>query len=349
MKLFRHIVLCGVLVLAALSLFLHPELSARAITDGLRVCAGSILPALFPFFVISNLWLYLGYDRNMSRILAPWMERFFRLPGPVSSALLLGAIGGYPAGAQTLVRLYQQNQISKQEAESALFFCSNAGPAFVFGVLGGTIFQSAAIGAVLWAIHLCSALLLGFLFRPKQRPNSKSHPTSSASRPFLPALTESIGKAGQTTILVCIFVLFFSILSQYLSALLPKTTASAILLGSLELAGGCTRLGTQHLSQETVFVLSAGLLGWGGLCVHCQTASLLYEASLSPKPYLYGKLLHGILSTAMACLTAPLLPLQVPCFAAEARPPTEAISLLCSLLALLFLKSSSGKMSDHRI
>ena len=77
--------------------------------------------------------------------------------------------------------------------------------------------------------------------------------------------------------------------------------------------------------------------------------AMLYEAGLSPRTYLFGKALHAMVSTAFACIVAPLLPLQVPCFASASRPPVEAVCLLASLLGLLVLKSSSGKMSEHRI
>ena len=121
----------------------------------------------------------------------------------------------------------------------------------------------------------------------------------------------------------------------------------------ISMVSGCAYLlylqGGKGLSQETVFVICAGLLGWGGLCVHCQTVSLLQKNGLFSRTHWLGKALHALCSTALACLAAPLLPLQIPCFAAVHRIPVEEISLLTSLTVLIFLKSSSGKNTDHRI
>ena len=345
----KRIPLCVLMLLAACLLLLAPDRSAEAISQGLRVCAGSILPVMFPFFVWSELWIRMGFAQSMCRFLGPVTIKLFHLPEEAASALILGAIGGYPAGAQVTARLYGSGQLTKKEAEATLLFCNNAGPAFILGVLGGGLFQSTAIGLALWAVHLLAAWIPGFLFRPKDVPSRRNSPRSKNTVPFLPALTEAIGQAGQTTLHVCTFVLLFSILFQHLRAFLPESVFTTVLLGSLELAGGCSRLGALGLSQETVFVICAGLLGWGGLCVHCQTVSLLQQNGLLSRTHWLGKALHALCSTALACLAAPLLPLQIPCFAAVHRIPVEAISLLTSLTVLIFLKSSSGKTTDHRI
>ena len=341
--------LLPVLLLCAVILFRFPEYAVHAVSTGLRVCAGTVIPALFPFFVLTDLWIRLGNNNKLLDHISPIMTKVFHAPGVVSSAFLLGAISGYPIGAQTIATLHIQKQLSKQDAEQALFFCCNAGPAFVFGILGAALFHSAMIGAALWAIHLLSAIFLGFLFRPEHTANISVTDTRQKQEPFLPALTQAIQNGGATAIRISIFIVFFSILAEYLQHLFPPSLISTILLGSLELASGTVRLGQSGISQETAFVISAGLLGWGGLCVHCQTVSILHAAHLDEKRYIYGKLLHGILSVALACLVAPFLPLKMPCFSSGSPPPIGAITLLISLLVLLILKTSSGKMSEHRI
>jgi len=343
-------ILPGVLMfLSASLLLLAPERSAEAISHGLQVCAGSILPVMFPFFVWSELWIQMGFSKTICRFLGPVIEKLFHLPQESASALILGAIGGYPAGAQVTTKLYDSGRLTKTEAEATLLFCNNAGPAFIIGVLGGALFQSTAIGLALWAIHLLAAWIPGFLFRPKKIPSKTVSFSGEDKRSFISALTEAIDHAGQTTFHVCVFILIFSILFQQLQALLPKSVFTTVLLGSLELAGGCSRLGTLGLTQETAFVICAGLLGWGGLCVHCQTVSLLSQTDLCTRTHWLGKTLHALCSIALACLVSPFLPLRLPCFTSASRPPTEAICLLASMVILVFLKSSSGKTTHHRI
>ena len=71
-------------------------------------------------------------------------------------------------------------------------------------------------------------------------------------------------------------------------------------MGIVELTGGILQLPPTRAG----FVMAAALLGWGGICVHCQTAAVLEKSGLSLRPYLTGKLLQAVFSAALAFLAA---------------------------------------------
>ena len=64
-----------------------------AAAEALSLCARSVIPALFPFLVVSSLLLSLGLGELLSPMLAGLMEPLFRVDGVGSSALLLGLVG----------------------------------------------------------------------------------------------------------------------------------------------------------------------------------------------------------------------------------------------------------------
>lgn len=345
-KITRLLIPAGLLLFVFL-LLQHPTCSLEAIRSGLQVCGHSILPTLFPFFVLTELWVSMGYAHTISRLLGPITQRLFHLPGSAASAMVLGAVGGYPIGAVTASKLYQDGQLTKSETEHCLFFCNNAGPAFIIGLVGGVIFQNMALGYLLWAIHLCAALLLGLLFRPAAKIHGKTVVSPSVNTgPFLPALTEAIRHGGATAIQVCIFVLFFSVVTAQLGEYLPNTLPSFLLLSSLELAGGISKLSALELPTTVQFVLYSGLLGWGGLCVHCQSLSVLNQAGISCTSYLLGKAAHCMVSTALACLAAPWVAKAIPCFAPAAEH-SLLFFLLPWVLLLLPQKTTTGKMEEN--
>ncbi|MBQ1930608.1 MAG: sporulation protein, partial [Lachnospiraceae bacterium] len=76
-----------------------------------------IIPALFPFLVLSSLVVELGMSRYLGRLLEPVMFPLFRVNGTCATALALGFLGGYPVGAQTALRLYQSSQCSRTETD----------------------------------------------------------------------------------------------------------------------------------------------------------------------------------------------------------------------------------------
>lgn len=347
------------LLLSALAFLLFPSVTSQAAAKGLAICGSAILPSLFPFFVITNLWIALGYADMLSRLAAPVMQPVFRLPGAAASALIMGCTGGYPVGAQVTAKLYQAKAIHGETARHMLFFCCNAGPAFIVGMAGAGIFQSVQIGIALYLIHVLGALLLGFLFRPKRcefQPPCGAEKVKAPS--FSAALTDAIGKAGATTVQICIFVLFFSILAAFITYFTPASLRASpwfsLLLGSLELAGGANLLASAACPAVWKLCAAAFLLGWGGFCVHGQTLSILQEAGLPVSSYLLGKLLHGLLSAALAYLAAPLLSLPVACSAVQTpswRYPLVQLLLLTLLVvwAAYFLKITTGKAMRNRL
>ena len=54
------------------------------------------------------------------------------------------------------------------------------------------------------------------------------------------------------------------------------------------------------------------MLGWAGLSVHCQTLSFLCDSGLSAKTYIFGKLLHGIISAGLVYTVYRLFLLDAP-------------------------------------
>ena len=80
----------------------------------------------------------------------------------------------------------------------------------------------------------------------------------------------------------------------------------ALFSGALELSGGLGAMAGLPLTPSSL-ALAAGLLGWGGLCVHLQSAAAIQEAGLRIKGRLWGKLLHGVLSAGLMYAAASLL------------------------------------------
>lgn len=278
--------------------FLADSVRLRAAAaDALSLCARSVIPALFPFLVVSSLLIRLGF----ANLITPWCSGFmtslFRLPGCAGSALILGLIAGYPVGAQTAADLYRTRRLTQTEAQQLTAFCNNSNPVFLISVLGSGIFHSAQIGIWLWLIHIASALLTGLLFRGYGTTSGRSRipqPPRNSHSSFFGAFVTSVRSAGETMITVCAFVVLFYTLSSPLTAI--RSPLGPMLVGCLELFSLTPLLSDDALS----FILAAGCSGWGSLSVLCQTAVVLEDANLSLLPCALGKLCQGLLSVLLA-------------------------------------------------
>ena len=124
------LVLCGVLLW-----FLADAARLRLeALKALTLCAGTVIPSLFPFMTVTALLVRLGFGQWLAPHTAGLMAPLFRLPGCASSALLLGLVGGYPIGARTAAELYASGALTCAEAERLLTFCNTSNPVFLISV-----------------------------------------------------------------------------------------------------------------------------------------------------------------------------------------------------------------------
>ena len=278
--------------------FLADSVSLRtAAVEALSLCARSVIPALFPFLVVSSMLVGLGFSTWMTPWCSGLMTSLFRLPGCAGSALILGLVAGYPVGARTAADLYRTHMLTRSEAQRLTVFCNNSNPVFLISVLGSGVFHSVRVGIWLWLIHVASALLTGILFCGHRAASDRRRipQPSVPSLPSVPAaFVTSVRSAGETMVTVCAFVVLFYTLSSPLTPIRPPL--GPMLVGILELFS----LSPLLSNDAPGFILAAGCSGWGSLSVLCQTAAVLEDADLSLRPCVLGKLCQGVLSALLA-------------------------------------------------
>lgn len=300
----RQVVLGTFSGIGLLLLILDGKTAFQGASEGVELCLKTVIPSLFPFFVLSAM-----VNRILSGHSVGWFQPLFRLLGIPSggeSILLLGLLGGYPTGAQCIAQNYNSGNLSRQEGHRLLAFCSNAGPAFIFGILG-PLFSSFWIPWVLWAIQMSSAFLVGAIL-PKG-PVKCIHPTPDRDISFPEALKSAISTTGAVCGWIILFRVILAFLERWILWMFPKPVGIA-LAGILELTNGCQKLG--QIQEESLrFLYASGFLSFGGCCVLMQTASVTESMGLGF--YLHGKLLQTLISFTMAGIwTGPLFGVRTP-------------------------------------
>jgi len=280
-------------MLSILILIIDAKTAYTGAIDGINLCLRTIIPVLFPFIVLSAMLNSYLLGSPLS-FLKP-LSRLCDVPDGAESLLLLGFIGGYPVGAQCLNEAFESKILSKEDAKRMLVFCNNAGPSFIFG-LCGALFDSVLIPFALWIIHIASALMVGICLKNDCKPSTICNITKSITLP------QALDKGIKTTAAICGWVILFRIMITFLQKwflwALPQPMQTGI-IGMLELSNGCCDLFAvpQHGQR---FIMCAFMLGFGGICVAMQTASV---AKLIFTPiYIIGKLLQAVISFTMASI-----------------------------------------------
>lgn len=298
--------------------------------NGMELCIQTLIPSLFPFFVLSSLLTGSMIGQSF-RLLHP-VFRLLGVPEGAESLLTVGFLGGYPVGAQNIALAYHTGSISKSEAERMLAFCNNAGPAFIFGILG-QMFSNPYVPWVLWGIHVASALIVAILLREK-KPKSAVLPCRSIS------FSDSLASSLKVMALVCGWVILFRVMLTFLERwilwLFPDVF-QIIFSGILELSNGCIQLGSVP-SEGLRFILASIFLSLGGLCVAMQTVSV--TKGLSLKLYSLGKAMQCAFSFLMCALLQFL-------FLPEQRASVPKSMTAVSIVLVLMLRFLICKMKKR--
>lgn len=301
----------GAAAVGMLLLILESRTALAGAAEGLSLCIRTVIPSLFPFFVLSILLTGSLTGTNL-RFLRP-VGKLLGIPLGAEAILAAGFLGGYPVGAQSIAEARRRGQLTDGEARRMLAFCNNAGPAFLFG-MAASLFPVARTGWILWGIHILSALLVGLLLpggSHRTIPPSAGDPMTITA-----AMRRSITVMAQVCGWVVLFRVVITFLTRWFGWLLP-VTGQVLLSGILELSNGCCALaevGTLGLR----FVICSGFLGFGGLCVTLQT--LTVADGLDTRLYFPGKVLQTVFSVSISMLVQRFLwdagaweiPLSVP-------------------------------------
>lgn len=226
-----------------LLMIVFPQITLSAALRGVSIWWDVLLPALFPFFVLSELLIGFGLVHFFGKILDPLMKPIFRLPGIGGFVVTLGYISGYPIGARLTAQLWDQGLLNRREGERLVAFTTSSDPIFLIGAVSIGFFHNVKLALVLAAAHYIGVLIVGWLMRFHDRKAEKLEeqtigPTSISTykqsklyaalqamhqartmdgRPLAVILQQSIQSAVRLMIVVGGLVVFFSVVLALLT------------------------------------------------------------------------------------------------------------------------------------
>ena len=319
-------------------LLIFSNTNLSAVKSGLSLWANSVVPSLFPFFIATELLMHTNIVNQLGFILNKFMKPLFNVRGEGSFAFIMGIISGYPVGAKIATNFRQNNICTKEECERLLSFTNNSGPLFVIGTVGILMFKSTTIGILLFITHLLSSISVGILFRFwKKNKTTKTYMKHSnfknskyknvSLNNFGEVIAESITSATSTVLLIGGFIVLFSSIISILksSGILNSTSmfitpvfelinidtsfCMPLISGFIEITNGIASISSIACKKLSInIILTSFLLGFGGISVLLQVLSITSKTDLSIKPYILGKLLHGILASFYTYIFINIIP-----------------------------------------
>lgn len=337
--------ICTGILTFSLLFFFAPAVMIDGIRKGLSLCGTSVIPSLFPFTVISDFILRSGLGNIIGRRLAPLTDKLFRLSGAAGCAVLLALVSGFPVGARLTAQLYGNGEITQKQGRRMLFFCVNAGPAFVVGTVGAAMLGSRKAGVILFISLTLSSLLIGFFSRFADK-NAKEIPPSPVH--FNPSvLPESVNSSVNAMLSVCACILLFSGLNAYLIRLPVSPSVGNVLSMLSEVTGGCLKSAGTFPAFVCAFVI-----GWSGFAVHCQLLPYLNILKMKYSVFLLSRLLSGTVAAVIAFVLFKAFPCEISVFssasAVTVKPysvsvPASAAMLLLAAIMIIDMSSCTKR------
>ena len=306
---------------------------------GLKLCATTVIPSLFPFMVISELLVGSGVGESLGRLFARPMRWLFGLSGAGGCAVFLGSLCGFPIGAKTAVSLYDKNIISKVEVEHLLTFSNNPSSAFLISAVGISLFSNRKLGVLMYATVLICGFAVGivsrFFMRVKDSTEQHRHFPTGIRSGGIEIFTDAVSHASSGMLLVCAYVIFFSSLTGALTCMLEEvgeipSALKAILFGILEISGGVSAASELNGLYAAV-VLATAVAGWSGLSVHFQIMTLCGGRGISFRPYIIAKLFQGLLCAVVMGILLRVIPSEWLTSASDTYLETALFSLTGAL------------------
>lgn len=308
-------ILFGAFVIFCLLLILrNADVAVAYMSQGLRLCAHTVIPSLFPFMILSDMIVSgeIG-ARWLSGLCAP-LRRLFRLPTVGCCAVLLGIVCGFPVGAKCAIAAYERGELTRIECEHVIACASNPSSAFVIGAVGLSLWGNRNLGIVLYCTIVAASLLTGIVLArlryasPTVNVNTNiSHIPTRGVKLF----TNAVRSSTESMLLICAYVVFFSALTGTLNLILASISVPHIvhvlLTSFFELSSG---VGAAALLPNVMLAatFTAATLGWSGLSVHCQLLALCDGRGLSFRIYFTAKLLQALFCAALFTLLLHLIP-----------------------------------------
>lgn len=304
-KLFNTIIII-ISLFVLIELLIKKNIIYSAIMEALNMWVNNLIPALFPFFIISDILINYNIINYIPKIIKNMCKKLFNISDNMLTILILSMISGFPSNARNTRNLYDNGLITLEEANHILIFSHFSNPVFILTTVAVFFFHNKKIGITLLVIHYLSNFILGICFRNKIIICNKKKKDINNINNFGNIFINSIKKSIDTIITICGIVTVFLMLSQIIINTLNLNSYNAMIIkGLFEITIGIQALCNLDISEEFKIVITSMFLAFGGISVHVQVFSQIAGTKIRYIYFFIGRMYQMIIAgllTYIVCI-----------------------------------------------
>ncbi len=311
-KILTKILTAALLLTTAAAIIALPQRYVGECFKGFSLWAESVLPSLFPFMVISGIFIGTGMAQAAARPFSRMCGKI-GLPAAGMPLFIMSACSGYPAGSRMLSDFRASGALNDSDCKKLAPLCSTAGPLFITGTVGYKAFGGGYAGAKLLFACLFSVISTSLIYCIFHKEKGVGDIRAPLVKRNNDALYDSFYGAVTAVCLAGGYIAFFYTLSRVLcdfkilspvtyalSPIFGEQTAAALAGGLCEATGGCFALA--GAGGFFALPLAGFLITFGGASIIAQQAGYLNKCGVKTGFFALFKFVQGIVCFAILCL-----------------------------------------------
>lgn len=297
---YHYLLVFIIIMFSYLGIFCFPKVMINSSINALLIFREKLFPSIFPFFVLSFLFINMGYPLILNKYFKNITRKIFHLSENTSFILLMSIISGFPSGAKYIVKDYSNNYITKEEGNQLLLFTHFANPLFVLGTCG-ILLNSKRLAYKILICQLLANIILGILVRPKEITISQKKEVVSTTTPSLISiLPDAINEAMEVLIFMLGSITIFQFFTNcFLLFTNESVFFKTIFTGIMDLTSGISLVPTLSISIELKALLMLIFITFGSLSVHLQVINAIKNTNLSYTNFFIGRILESVIAVIL--------------------------------------------------
>ena len=303
MKKYSNLIITFCSFIVLIFIFLNKEIVSSTIINSFYIWFNTLVPSMLPMFIISDILINYNFTKYIPNKIINFISKIFNISNNATLIVLLSLVSGFPLNAMNIITSYNNNLISKEEAEHLLLFNHFPNPLFVLNTVGILYLNNNKYGVIILISTYLSSIILGILVRNKNTlTNNNCITKSSKSQTFTEIFSSSIKKSINSLLMISVTVCLFLILSTLIINIFHLNSYLSLGIKSiLEMTMGLEHLSKLNISNIFKVILSSSIISFGGLSIHMQVISILDER-IRYRNYFIGRIYQVLISLIISLI-----------------------------------------------
>ena len=303
MKKYSNLIIVISTFIIFIVIIMNKTIVSKTIINSFYIWFNTLMPSMLPMFIISDILISYNFTKYIPKKIIGFISKIFNTSNNATLVILLSLISGFPLNAMNIKTSYDNNFITKDEAEHLLLFNHFPNPLFILNTVGLLYLNNNKYGIIILISTILSNIIIGIIFRKRNNlTNINCISKNSKSQTFTEIFSNSIKKSINSLLMISVTICLFLILSTLIINIFNLNSyLSLVTKAVLEMTMALEQIPSMNISDICKVIFSSAIISLGGLSIHMQVISILDE-KIRYRNYFIGRIYQMIISSVISVI-----------------------------------------------